>query len=119
MTHVAFVTYSQLPDLSPDDHLAVVELEKRGVKVSPAVWDSDSVAWNEFDLIVLRSTWDYYTHHAAFVSWLNGLEAAGAPLWNPASVMRWNAEKTYLLTLTSRGATMAPTIIVEQGATRS
>src|SRR5260221_6336573 len=119
MTHVAFVTYNKLPDLSPDDQLALAELERRGLTVSPAQWDSDTVDWHAFDLIVIRSTWDYYTRHAEFMNWLGKLESIGARLWNPAEVVRWNAEKTYLQALTNRGVAMAPTIIVEQGATRS
>ena len=55
---VAFFTYPALPDLSFDGGLLGRGLHARRVTGLPAVWQDASVAWTEFDLILLRSTWD-------------------------------------------------------------
>ena len=34
-----------------------------------AVWDDDSVDWTRFDLVVIRSTWDYRESTSEFLSW--------------------------------------------------
>ena len=47
-------------DLPSDDGLWACGLQARGVTVLPVVWQDASVAWTEFDLILLRSTWDYH-----------------------------------------------------------
>ena len=38
---------------------SIEALAARGVDASPAVWDDDGVDWAHFDLVVVRSTWDY------------------------------------------------------------
>jgi len=119
MQNVAFVTCAQFANLSDDDQVAVAALEKRGISVEPVLWDSEAVDWKSFDAIVLRSTWDYYKRFDEFSAWLDTIEGLGAPLWNPIKTVRWNSEKTYLRDLTKQGVMMAPTIIIERGATRS
>lgn len=119
MQKVAFVTCGEFANLSEDDQVAVAVLEKRGIKVEPAVWDSDAVDWKAFDVIILRSTWDYFRNYDSFMSWISTMEHKGVPFWNPIKVVRWNSEKTYLKELANKGIMIAPTIIIERGATRS
>ncbi|MEP7284261.1 MAG: hypothetical protein ABI947_00675 [Chloroflexota bacterium] len=119
MTSVAFVTASQWATLTTDDQLAAAELEKRGIRVQAVLWDSDSVDWQSFDAIVLRSTWDYFKRYDAFLEWLAKLESLNVPLWNPVKVVRWNSEKTYLAALAKQGVATVQTVIVERGASRN
>ena len=52
------------------------------------------VDWSSYDLVVLRSPWDYALRRDEFVAW-----AATVPtLVNPADVVRWNTDKRYLPT---------------------
>jgi hypothetical protein len=94
--NIAFVTSAAHPDLTPDDQLAVAQLEKRGARVTGAIWNDPSVDWMRFDSIIVRSTWDYHHRAAEFRSWIDARGAAGSPMWNPPAVLRWNMEKTYL-----------------------
>jgi hypothetical protein len=119
MTNIAFITYNQLPALTPDDQLAVAELGKRGITVTPAVWDSDEVDWKTFDALVIRSVWDYWTRYEAFQSWLGVIENLHIPLWNPLDVIRWNSDKTYMRDLASQGVPMVPSVIVPKNTARS
>ena len=108
---VALVTCAELPDLDPDDRLLVDPLAGHGIQVTAAVWDDPGVDWASFDLVVLRSTWDYARRRDDFVAW-----AAAVPtLVNPADVVAWNTDKRYLRELAAAGVPVVPTSWVEPG----
>ena len=102
---VALVTCAEVPDLDPDDRLLLHPLAGQGIQVTAAVWDDPAVDWASFDLVVLRSTWDYAARRDEFVAW-----AAAVPrLANPADVVAWNTDKRYLRELAVAGVPVVPT----------
>ncbi len=105
---LCFVTCYKYPALSPDDQLLAGYLSKRGIIVSPAIWDDPAVNWQKFDGIVLRSMWDYHTKIHEFNIWLNKLEQLGGKVLNPIEVIRWNQNKRYLVDLAAEGALVPP-----------
>ncbi|MGC5318812.1 ATP-grasp domain-containing protein [Micromonospora arida] len=108
---VALVTCSDLADLDPDDRLVLTPLAAQGVAVQSVVWDDPDVDWSSYDLVVLRSPWDYALRRDEFVSW-----AATVPtLVNPADVVRWNTDKRYLAELSAAGVPTVPTSWIEPG----
>lgn len=110
---VALVTCADLADLDPDDRLVLAPLAAAGVDVESAVWDDPDVDWSSYDLVVLRSPWDYALRRDEFVAW-----AASVPtLVNPADVVRWNTDKRYLAELTAAGVPTVPTSWVAPGET--
>jgi glutathione synthase/RimK-type ligase-like ATP-grasp enzyme len=113
--NIAFVTSAAHPDLTPDDQLAVAQLKKRGARVTGTIWNDPSIDWKRFDSIIVRSTWDYHHRAAEFRSWIDARAAAGAPVWNPPAVLRWNMEKTYLRDLERAGVPVVPTEWLGQG----
>jgi glutathione synthase/RimK-type ligase-like ATP-grasp enzyme len=113
---VAFVTHAALPRLSADDQLAVEELTRRRMSVAAAVWDDRDVDWRAFDLVVIRSTWDYAQRSDEFLEWLGVLEGTGARVWNPPRLMRWNLDKRYLRDLAAAGVETPPTRWLERGS---
>jgi hypothetical protein len=108
---VALVTCAEVPDLDPDDQLLIAPLRKRGIAAAPAVWDAPEVVWSAYDLVVLRSPWDYAPRREAFVAWADTVHR----LANPADVVRWNTDKRYLDVLAASGAPTVPTVWVEPG----
>jgi hypothetical protein len=102
---VALVTCAELPHLEPDDRLLVDPLATLGVKASPAVWDDPSVDWHSFDLVVLRSPWDYMPRREEFLAWARSVPV----LHNPAAVVEWNTDKRYLAELAAAGVPVTPT----------
>jgi glutathione synthase/RimK-type ligase-like ATP-grasp enzyme len=116
---VAFVTCQQYPQLTADDRLAALELERTGVQVAPVIWTDYSADWSGYDMVVLRSMWDYHLHLEPFLRWLQRLEAAGVRVWNPIPLARWNTDKRYLRDLRQRGVDIVPTAWFDQGATPS
>ena len=108
---VAFATCRQLPLLDADTRRLIAPLATRGVIATPAVWDDPEVDWARFDLVVVRSCWDYAGRRREFLEW-----AARVPrLANPASVLAWNTDKGYLSELALRDIPVVPTAWVRPG----
>ena len=63
-----------------------------------------------FDLAILGTPWDYTEAKDEFIARLETLEAAGVVVANPSDVVRWNADKLYLIYLAARGAPSIPTL---------
>ncbi len=88
--------------------MLVAALEAIGVAATPAVWNDASVDWAAFDLVVVRSTWDYTDHREQFLEWAE-LVQSRTRLQNHASVLRWNTDKSYLGELVAAGLAAVPT----------
>ena len=106
---VALPTYADHPDWEVDDHPLHAALEARGAQVEQPIWNDATVDWSRFDGVLLRTTWDYFDHQPAFVAWARRV-AERVPLFNPADVVRWNTEKTYLRHLADHGVPTIPTV---------
>jgi len=116
IARVAFVTSEAYSTLSVDDRLAADALARIGVAVEPAVWTDPSGRWGGFDLVVIRSPWDYHRRAEEFGRWLDRMDAEAVPLWNPAALVRWNADKaSYLRELEGAGIPVVPTERVGRG----
>jgi hypothetical protein len=102
---VALVTCAELPDLDPDDRLLVAPLADLGVGADAVVWDDAGVNWGTYDLVVLRSVWDYVRRRDEFVAWARTVPR----LMNSADVVAWNTDKRYLSELVSAGLPVVPT----------
>jgi hypothetical protein len=81
-------------------------------EATPAIWDDPAVDWNAFDLVVIRSTWDYVGRRDEFVAWA---ESLGERIVNPGHVVRWNTDKRYLADLEAAGLPVVPTRFVGPG----
>lgn len=84
-------------------------LAAAGIEATPRLWNDKSVRWQEFDAVVLRSTWDYYLKPDAFKAWLRALAEAGVRVQNPVDVVLANMDKVYLRDLARRGVRIVPT----------
>src|SRR5687768_13360076 len=97
----SFVTWDipNVDDLFSDDRLLVQEFTRRGIEASSVVWRDRDIDWNQFDLALIRSTWDYIDDREHFVAVLSEIEASRCRLFNPLEAVRWNSDKRYLLDL--------------------
>jgi glutathione synthase/RimK-type ligase-like ATP-grasp enzyme len=109
---IALATSQALPQLDADSVPLLAALERRGIDARPTVWSDEHVDWTEFDAVVIRSTWDYFDRLAEFLAWVDTLPV---PVFNPKSVVAWNAHKSYLLDLAARGVPVVDTLYVERG----
>jgi glutathione synthase/RimK-type ligase-like ATP-grasp enzyme len=110
---ICFVTCRTWPQVSESDRLVQQALEARGATVEARAWNAPEADWDSFDAIVLRSNWDYHFDPDAFLGWLDRLERAGARIWNPPALVRWNLTKAYLLELARAGVPTVATVILE------
>ena len=111
MTPVALATCSVLPDLDDDERLVIPALAVRGVEAVAQVWDNPGVDWGEFELVVIRSTWDYVERRDEYLAWCASIRR----LCNGLPVITWNTDKVYLRDLAGAGIPMVPTVYVAPG----
>ena len=99
-----------------DDDLAPLldALHEAGARAEVADWDDAAVDWSRFDLVVLRSTWDYADRLPEFLAWTRRV-AACTRLFNPPDVLGWNTDKHYLADLERAGVAIVPSAFVEPG----
>jgi hypothetical protein len=114
---VALATCKQLPEPDLDEALVLAALAKAGIDAKVLAWDDEGAPFAEQDLVVMRSTWNYYKHLDAFLAWATKT-ATATRLLNPAPIVAWNATKTYLAELEKRGVDVVPTELVMRGAAR-
>jgi len=112
---IALATYDRAPSLAPDDQLLIPALAAAGMDGEAVVWSDDSVVWETFDAVVIRSCWDYHLRYERFRDWLDRLDASRLPLSNAGSLVLWNSHKRYLLDLAQRGVATIPTMIIPRG----
>ena len=111
MRTVALATCAEVPELDEDGPALVAALRERGVEPVAAVWDDPAVDWARFELVVLRSTWDYAERRDEFLAWIDRLPR----VVNPPAVVRWNSDKAYLGELAAAGVPVVPTTFIEPG----
>ena len=92
---IALATAAEFPDLDEDAPALLKALTEQGIQGEPAVWTDPDVDWSAYDLVVVRSTWDYQDRHAEYLDWARRV-AAVTTLKNSAEVLAWNTDKTYL-----------------------
>jgi hypothetical protein len=106
---VALATCSAFPDGDVDDAGLPAAI---GGEVTFAVWDDPAVDWAAFDLVVVRSTWDYQARRDAFLAWARGIDGR---LVHPPGVLAWNTDKRYLHEVAAAGLPVVPTVFVAPG----
>jgi len=102
---LAFATGRPYAAIDVDLPLLVAAAAARGLDAEVAVWDDDSVDWAGYDLVVVRSCWDYLERRDAFLDWASAVPR----LHNPADVLAWNTDKVYLRELSDAGVPVIDT----------
>jgi glutathione synthase/RimK-type ligase-like ATP-grasp enzyme len=113
---VALATFDPAPEPHPDRDLPVLlaALRDAGADAVAVPWDDPDTDWGRFDLVLIRSAWDYSWRAAEFVTWARRTGAV-TRLANPAAVVRWNTDKRYLGDLAAAGVPVVPTRYVTPG----
>ena len=108
MKKLCLLSCQSLDGYIVDDELLVKELELNGeYAVSTIPWDNE-VDWSSFDLVVIRTTWDYAQRSEEFLKKLTFI-ASQTRLCNSPEVVKWNIHKGYLGELAHKGAKLVPT----------
>ena len=75
-------------------------------------WDDPAVRWSDYDLALLRSTWDYTDRLEEFRGWLAHVSRQ-TRLHNPEPVVAWNTDKHYRRDLAALGLPAVPSAFIE------
>jgi hypothetical protein len=110
MRQICFLSMDCLDGYTYDDDLAIEPLRELGFEVSTISWRDSSVDWNDFEAVIIRTTWDYQKSPAEFLEVLRKIDSSNARLENSLAVVEWNLAKTYLRELEQKGVKIVPTI---------
>jgi glutathione synthase/RimK-type ligase-like ATP-grasp enzyme len=87
-------------------------LSQAGIVAVPETWVDhidEAGGLTRFPLVLPVLLWGYHRDHARFMRAVKTWTEAGVPLANPASVLGWNSDKSYLARLEARGVPIPPT----------
>lgn len=117
MKTIGYVSYQDNPnDSDPDLDIPflVPALEALGNNVNVINWQT-TTNFFEYDLLVIRSPWDYAQNYNQFHNWLH-LADSQVKVINPVPVIDENIDKRYLLKLAAAGIEIIPTQVLESMA---
>ena len=110
MKQCAILSMDNLDDFEAYDELLIEPLAKYGWQTEFVSWRATNVDWNQFDVVVIRTPWDYQDDAAAFLKVLEDIEASSAILENSLDIVRWNIDKQYLQDLEKKGIAIVPSL---------
>ncbi|MCH2486928.1 MAG: hypothetical protein MK010_04180 [Erythrobacter sp.] len=84
--------------------------EAAGLDLVEIDWRAPLDAFDDVALVLLGTAWDYQDHPQDFLAKLDALAGRGITVCNPPDIVRWNADKGYLLELSERGIPIIPTM---------
>lgn len=118
--NIALVTCESLaqyaaPNVDDEDSLLTRYLRAQGHTVEPRIWSNPTVDWLRYDVVLVKSPWDYFDRVAEFYQWLDRMQQLGVRMLNPAATIRWNADKKYLLEMEQAGVRIVPTRLLPRG----
>ena len=102
---IALATGRAYPTLDVDLPILVKAAAAQGLDAEVVVWDDEAVDWSAYDLVVVRSCWDYIDRRDDFLAWAEQVPN----LHNSADVLAWNTDKVYLRELADAGVPVIDT----------
>jgi len=92
--------------------LQIVAFADSGINLVQAPWEDRTIDWDSFDLVVVRSPWNYVDCLDEFRQWLDARRPM-TTIHNAVSLIEWNMDKRYLADLAARGVPVVPTAFVQ------
>ena len=114
---IALCTWSDPSYVDPEPPQIADALQTDGIQAEVVVWH-DQVDWASFDLVVIRSTWDYFDRLEEFLGWTDRV-AAVTRIINSPRIIRWNSHKGYLAELGDAGIPVLPSLALAKGTARA
>lgn len=102
-------------NIESEDTLLLRFFKQKGVEARTEVWDDAQVAWENYDVVLVKSTWDYFDKPVEFRKWLDEMELRKINLFNSVPVLRWNMDKIYLEDLEAANIPVIPSVWMNKG----
>lgn len=114
MKKIALLTTKDLEDHILDEDRLEKALETYDeVQFEYIPWSAD-VDWSTYDMVVIRTTWDYTKKPKEFLKALETIKNSGAKLFNPYSLVSWNIDKIYLKSLLEKGVSVVDSLYFDE-----
>ncbi|MCP3891351.1 MAG: hypothetical protein GY702_21170, partial [Desulfobulbaceae bacterium] len=96
MRQCAFLSMDSLEDFECYDNLLYAPFKEIDWQVTPVPWRQKDIDWNFYEVVIIRSPWDYQDDPELFIEVLEKIDASSALLANPLEIVTWNINKKYL-----------------------
>ncbi|MEJ5961659.1 ATP-grasp domain-containing protein [Pedobacter immunditicola] len=118
--NIALITFRQYEDFfegvdTNEDDKLIAFLQQKNLHLKSVAWNNPDIDWKQFDLVILKSPWDYHDHIDAFLNWILMLQNEGIQVLNPAETILWNSNKKYLTEIADAQLPIIPSILIEKG----
>lgn len=107
---VALLSMDSLKNFHTYDKLLIEPMNKLGWIAEEVSWRNEKVDWNDYNAVIVRSTWDYQNDYEKFLKVLEKINNSSAHLENELELIKWNMNKNYLYDLESKGVRIVNTI---------
>ena len=116
---LAFITYNDqgkyTSTVENEDTVLLKFLQEKGLNITFEIWNNPAVNWDQYDVLLLKSPWDYFDFIHDFNNWLDLIEKKKLRMLNPLPIVRWNTDKHYLQDIANAGFSITPSIWIEKG----
>ncbi|MEQ1624698.1 MAG: hypothetical protein ABL870_08410 [Sediminibacterium sp.] len=106
--------YSQGVNNDEDSELLFF-LKDKGLQIDFVVWNDNAINWKNYDVILIKSPWDYHENISLFYTWLEKIKSIGQRMLNPIDIIKWNSNKHYLDDIFKAGLPIIPSIYLDKG----
>ena len=113
MPKCAFLTINDLSDFECYDDKLISPMNQNGWECEFIPWDQSNINWNNFDLAIIRSTWDYQDRIQEFLDVLENINSSNCILENSLELVKWNIDKSYLKKLSEKRIQIVPSLFYE------
>lgn len=118
--NIALVTYKDnglytSPTAENEDDTLLKFLKTKGLSIEKVIWNDAEVNWEEYDIAILKSPWDYFDLIEDFYAWLAMIKQKNIKLLNPVDVVKWNADKHYLQEVKNACLKVTPSSFLTKG----
>lgn len=114
MRKVAILTTDNLEAFFVYDRMLEAPLKSLGWELTEVSWHAKNHNWEQYDAVIVRSTWDYQAHCQDFLTCLQVIDNSSAVLCNSMSLIKWNISKHYLKELENKGVPIIPTLWADE-----
>jgi hypothetical protein len=110
MGKCAILSMDSLAGFEVYDCLIDAPMQALGWQTEVISWRNTQVNWSDYDVVIIRSPWDYQDDMENFLNVLSDIEKSTARLENSLAVVAWNINKDYLKSLAADDVTIVPTL---------
>lgn len=104
---IAIVSYTSIGSYDSntvnEDEILSSILNELGFENEIVAWSDSKINWSKYEILLIKSTWDYFDYYLEFLNWLGEIKALNIPVLNSIDTILWNSSKKYLSEIKNEG----------------